>query len=95
MAIVTGRPGGIGSAVTKLLGVDRPQIVVHYGGSKDKADGVVAEIPDTIGTASAVKADNWEPKEMAALFEKATEEYGGVDVVVHSTGMLQQLRTDA
>ena len=38
----------------------------------------------------AVKADVSVPAEVAALFDKAEESFGGIDIIVNNAGILQQ-----
>jgi 3-oxoacyl-[acyl-carrier protein] reductase len=87
-AIVTGASGGIGRAVAERLGADGFAVVVHYAGNPGRAKETVDAIVAAGGTASAVQADVAEEAEVAALFDRAEELYGGVDVVVHTAGIM-------
>ena len=42
------------------------------------------------GQAVAVKADVSVPAEVAALFDKAEESFGGIDIIVNNAGIMQQ-----
>ncbi|MGW4483908.1 SDR family oxidoreductase [Amycolatopsis sp. NPDC004368] len=88
VAIVTGGSGGIGAAIAKRLAGDGMKVLVHYSGGRDRADAVVAEIEAAGGVASAGKADVADEHEVAALFDQAEKLYGGVDVVVHTAGIM-------
>ncbi|RSM93727.1 3-ketoacyl-ACP reductase [Streptomyces sp. WAC 01325] len=87
-AIVTGGSGGIGRAVCKRLAADGMRVVVNYAGSPARADGVVEEITNEKGTAFAVKADVADEDEVQALFDTVEQNLGGVDVVVHTAGIM-------
>jgi 3-oxoacyl-[acyl-carrier protein] reductase len=90
VAIVTGGSGGIGQATALKLARDGMAVVVHYGGNQAPADEVVKTITDEGGTAIAVQADVAEPKSVEAMFDRAEQEFGGVDVVVHTAGVMNQ-----
>jgi 3-oxoacyl-[acyl-carrier protein] reductase len=88
VAIVTGGSGGIGREVAERLAADGMRVVVHYAGNAERADEAVAAITRDGGTASAVRADVADEREVRALFDHAEEHYGGVDVVVHTAGIM-------
>jgi 3-oxoacyl-[acyl-carrier protein] reductase len=88
VAIVTGGSGGIGRAVCERLAADGMDVVVHYAGNPARADEVVRSITSAGGAATAVKADAAEEAEVVALFDAADQTYGGVDVVVHTAGIM-------
>jgi 3-oxoacyl-[acyl-carrier protein] reductase len=88
VAIVTGGSGGIGQATALKLARDGMAVVVHYGGNQAPADEVVETITDEGGKAIAVQADVAEPKSVEAMFDRAEREFGGVDVVVHTAGVM-------
>ncbi|WP_035855364.1 SDR family oxidoreductase [Cryptosporangium arvum] len=87
-ALVTGGSGGIGRAVAQRLAADGMNVLVHYAGNPRRADVVVDAIREAGGTATAAQADVAEETDVAALFETAEREYGGVDVVVHTAGIM-------
>ena len=88
VAIVTGGSGGIGRASALRLAQDGMSVVVHFHGNRDRADSTVADIVDAGGSAVAVGGDIAEEQAATALFEAAEREYGGVDVLVHTAGIM-------
>ncbi|MFG3105900.1 SDR family oxidoreductase [Streptomyces tendae] len=88
VAIVTGGSRGIGRAVSRKLAEDGLAVVVNYARDASAAEETVAAITGAGGRAIAVQADVAEEEEVAALFDRAEEEYGGVDVVVNSAGRM-------
>lgn len=88
VAIVTGGSGGIGRTSAERLAADGLAVVVHYAGNKDRADDTVAGIVAKGGSAVAAGGDVADEHAMAALFDLAQEEFGGVDVLVHSAGIM-------
>ncbi|CAM5675910.1 SDR family oxidoreductase OS=Streptomyces tendae OX=1932 GN=GUR47_17270 PE=3 SV=1 [Streptomyces tendae] len=88
VAIVTGGSRGIGRAVAQKLAEDGLAVVVNYAHGAEAADEAVAAITGAGGRAVAVQADVAEEKEVGALFDRAVEEFGGVDVVVNAAGRM-------
>ncbi|WP_370373624.1 SDR family oxidoreductase [Catenulispora sp. GP43] len=88
VAVVTGGSGGIGSAVSRRLAAAGMAVVVHYAGSPNAAEAVVAQITEAGGTAVALPGDIAEPTEMTALFDAAEDRFGGIDVVVNTAGIM-------
>ncbi|GIH70919.1 SDR family oxidoreductase [Sphaerimonospora thailandensis] len=88
VAIVTGGSGGIGSAVAHALAADGMSVLVHYSGSAERAEKVVASIQEAGGTAVAIPGDVADETAMTALFDTAEERFGGVDVVVNTAGIM-------
>lgn len=88
VAIVTGGSGGIGRAVAERLGADGMHVVVHYAGNPSRAQEAAAQITAAGGAATALKGDVADEADMAALFDATEELYGGIDVVVHTAGIM-------
>jgi 3-oxoacyl-[acyl-carrier protein] reductase len=88
VAIVTGGSGAIGSVSATRLAADGLAVVVHYAGGRGRADAVVAAIRADGGRAVAAGGDVTNETEMASLFDVAEREFGGVDVLVHTAGIM-------
>jgi 3-oxoacyl-[acyl-carrier protein] reductase len=88
VAIVTGGSGGIGRAVSERLAADGISVLVAYSGGPERADEVVKAITNAGGQAASARADVAEPDEVNALFDAAEAQFGGVDVVVNTAGIM-------
>ncbi len=89
VAIVTGGSGGIGRASAERLGREGYAVVVHYAGNQEAAEAAVRGVQSAGGRAVAVGADVADEHAVAALFDAAEQEFGGVDVVVHTAGQMR------
>ena len=63
-------------------------VLVHYAGNPARAEEVVTAITSVGGTAAAAQADVADEDDVAALFDQAEQQFGGIDVVVHTAGIL-------
>ncbi len=88
VAIVTGGSGGIGRAVAERLAADGMSIVVHSAGNAARADEVVKAVSDRGGSAISAAADVADPDQVRALFDETERQFGGVDVVVNTAGIM-------
>jgi 3-oxoacyl-[acyl-carrier protein] reductase len=88
IAIVTGASGGIGHSVAVRLAQAGMAVAVHYAGNRDRAQAVVDEIVAAGGRAMVVSADVADEAEVAALFDQVDTEFGGIDVVVNTAGIM-------
>jgi 3-oxoacyl-[acyl-carrier protein] reductase len=88
IAIVTGASGGIGHAVAARLAEAGMAVAVHYSGNRDRAQAVADEITAAGGRATVVGADVADETQVGALFVEVEAEFGGVDVVVNTAGIM-------
>lgn len=88
VALVAGGSGGIGRAVAQRLARDGLAVGVHYSGNMARADEVVSTITSSKGRAIAVGGDIADESEMSAAFDAVEDEFGGVDVVVNTAGIM-------
>jgi 3-oxoacyl-[acyl-carrier protein] reductase len=88
VAIVTGASGGIGHAVAVRLAQAGMAVAVHYAGNRDRAQAVADEVTAAGGRAMVVSADVADEEQVAAMFDQVETEFGGIDVVVHTAGVM-------
>jgi 3-oxoacyl-[acyl-carrier protein] reductase len=89
VALVTGGSGGIGRAVVQWLAQDGYAIGVHYAGNEAAADEAVAEVAQLGARAIAVGGDVADEHAMTAAFDAVEAEFGGIDVLVHTAGIMR------
>jgi 3-oxoacyl-[acyl-carrier protein] reductase len=88
VALLTGGSGGIGRAGAERLGADGFAVVVHNAGGKDRAEETAAAVTRAGGRAVVAGGDVADEAEMTEVFDVAEREFGGLDVVVHSAGIM-------
>jgi 3-oxoacyl-[acyl-carrier protein] reductase len=88
VAIVTGASGGIGRAVAVRLAQEGMAVAVHYAGNRDRAQETADEVVAAGGRALVVTADVADEDQVAAMFDQVEAEFGGVDVVVNTAGIM-------
>ncbi|GAB7039175.1 MULTISPECIES: SDR family oxidoreductase [Catenuloplanes] len=88
IALVTGGSGAIGRVVATRLAADGMTVVVHYAGNPAPAEEVAKEIADAGGSAVTVQADITEPQPVRDLFDTVEQQFGGIDVVVNTAGIM-------
>ncbi|MBN6040196.1 SDR family oxidoreductase [Amycolatopsis sp. 195334CR] len=88
VAVVTGGSRGIGREAAERLAADGMAVVVVYAGNEAEANAAVEKITAGGGRAIAARADVGDEQAVAAVFDRAEAEFGGVDVVVHAAGRM-------
>lgn len=86
-ALITGATSGIGAATAKLL-AQRGCRVVLAGRNAERGTGVMREIVAEGGTAIYIPCDVSREDEVRELIDKATESYGGVDILFNNAGVM-------
>jgi 3-oxoacyl-[acyl-carrier protein] reductase len=86
VAVVTGGASGIGRAVAEVFVQAGAQVVVGDMNSEG-AEAVAKEIRETGGSAVAQGVDVSVRSEMFSLVERATTEFGGLDVLCNVAGI--------
>lgn len=87
IALITGGTGGMGRAIASKLAADGLDVAVAYAGERKLADATVAEIHGHGRRATAHEADISDEKAVADLFDAVEDDFGPVDVVVHTAGI--------
>jgi 3-oxoacyl-[acyl-carrier protein] reductase len=88
VAVVTGGSRGIGRACAVRLGRDGHAVVLNYAANAEEAEKALTEIHEAGGRAIAVQGDVGDEHAMAAVFDRAEAEFGGIDAVVHAAGRM-------
>jgi 3-oxoacyl-[acyl-carrier protein] reductase len=89
VAIVTGASRGIGAAVASRLAHDGFRVVINYAGEAKAAEDLASAIVAEGGRAVASQADVSDSAAVRALFARAEDTFGGVDVLVNNAGIMQ------
>lgn len=82
VALVTGGGTGIGSACCRALAAEGFRVGVHYRSSAEKANKLIAELPDAFG----LQADITDSASIDALIKQLKTDAGRVDVLVNNAG---------
>lgn len=80
--LVTGASGGIGSACARAFAAEGAQVFLHYNEGRERVESVAQELSG----APSFGADLTREDEVDALFERAVEELGGLDVCAAVAG---------
>ncbi|HVZ72741.1 MAG TPA: SDR family oxidoreductase [Polyangia bacterium] len=86
-AIVTGANSGIGKAIAIALGHAGADVVVNYVSREEEAIKVAEEIGRCGARALPVRADVSKEAEVQAMFARAIDAFGTIDVVVNNAGL--------
>lgn len=82
IALVTGGATGIGAACSRRLAAEGFRVAVHYRSSEEKAQKLIAELPDGFG----IRADLSDSEAVDGMVKELKEQAGRVDVLVNNAG---------
>ncbi len=87
VAIITGASSGIGTAVAEGMARAGAAVVLNYNANGDAANDAAARLKEGGARALAVQADVSDEADVVRLFDKATQAFGRVDVLVANSGV--------
>lgn len=90
MALVTGGAHRVSKAIALALARKGAHIAITYHASADKARRTLAEIEACGVEALAVRCDQSDPAQVAAVFEAAKARWDHLDILVNSAAIMQQ-----
>jgi glucose 1-dehydrogenase len=93
-ALVTGANSGIGKAIAIELGHAGADVVVNYVSREEEAFKVAEEIGRCGARALAVRADVSKEADVQAMFKRAVEAFGTLDIVVNNAGLQKDAAFD-
>jgi len=94
VALVTGGSRGIGAAIAKRLAEDGADVVISYSVSREKAEKIVGELKKAGVRAEAIKADQADADQAAALVKTVSERFGRLDILVNNAGVFLMGKVD-
>jgi len=86
-ALVTGSGRNIGRAIILKLAEEGANVVVNARSNKEEAESVAAEARALGVNALPFIADVSDHKQVTAMFDAATEQFGGVDILVSNAAI--------
>jgi len=92
--IVTGANSGIGKAIAMALGKAGAYVVINYLKDDGILDEMIEEIKSYGGDAIGYQADVSNEDQVMAMFEKAKEKTGTVDILINNAGLQQDAPLD-
>jgi glucose 1-dehydrogenase len=92
-AIVTGASSGIGKGIAEALCAAGANVIINYIGPDTDAKKVVEEATHcgcaSRGEAIAIHADVSDEAQVAAMFARAIDRFGAVDILINNAGLQQ------
>ena len=89
VALVTGASRGIGKAIAERFAAEGAKVALVYHRSKDPAEELAESIRAGGGSALTFAQDVADPEGAGAIVEKVIGEWGQLDVVVNSAGIIR------
>ncbi|RUO38602.1 short chain dehydrogenase [Aliidiomarina shirensis] len=88
VALVAGGAKNLGGLISKNLAQSGAKVVVHYNSAATESDAhdTVRAITDMGGEAIAIQGDLTKAANVTALFKRAKDQFGGIDIAVNTVG---------
>jgi glucose 1-dehydrogenase len=86
-ALVTGANSGIGEAVAMKLAEAGADVAINFVADPDAAEKVAGAVRQLGRQAITVEADISDAVQVAAMFVKMTDAWGGIDILVNNAGI--------
>ena len=87
VALVTGAARDVGREIALSLAAEGAAVAVNYRGSKELAEGVVAEITGNGGKAIAYGADVSDFAAVQQMIDRIVADFSGLNIVVSNAGV--------
>jgi 3-oxoacyl-[acyl-carrier protein] reductase len=88
VALITGASRGIGRATASVFAREGARLALNYLKNADSAFRLVEEIQNAGQKALALQANVADKLEVGAMVEKATAEFGTIDILINNAGIL-------
>ena len=86
VVIITGAPGGLGSAVANRFGADGYKVVVHYYKPEEEPERLAGEVNAGGGEAIIYQADVVDYAQVKKMMDDTVAKWGRIDVLVNCAG---------
>src|SRR3546814_15450014 len=95
LMLITGGSRGVGAATARLAAARGYDVVLTFVSNEAAAHAVTADVEAAGRRALAVQADSADPEQLTQLFSVIDREFGRIDGLGHTAGILaQQSRTE-
>ena len=88
-ALVTGASSGIGRGIALALGEAGADVAVNFSSAEKPAQETVDRLEAMGRRSFAFKADVADENQVAAMFQRARDEFGSIDILVNNAGLQQ------
>lgn len=85
--LITGASSGIGQGIAIAFGQQGANVIVNYHSDEEGANFTLDQIIKGGGKGFTYQADVGNEAEVVKMFNKATTEYGGLDVLINNAGI--------
>ena len=93
-AIVTGGSSGIGKGIAIALSQAGADVLVNYHSREKEAEEVAQEVGRCGSRGFTFKADVSKEDQVKAMFKRAVEEFGTVDILINNAGLQKDAPID-